>query len=323
MQLCVLQVKDTASKFSSLIPIPMKPLVFALTLASLTPFVLAETGVVFESSFETPAAIEPRTPKSKGGTIANQGKKPEWLQFEDQPVAVPAAALEPQPAAGSGTASVSSSGGGIVAGVTSEMARTGEQCLYLEANQLSVPYAGIAFSSAPIKIVPGKEYIVGIWGRNDPKKPLVAGSPQLFLKLQVDFFSDEGVTQTGDSEYLLQALPGSPGYTLTFVDGAWRQLRKRVVAPADASHMIVTYRCDLSPDKGSVSGVMYFDDVTVEGELPDKGDLQSATEKKAAAAASEAVPASHSATEGTAAPAKAPGDSPASHSKKRKAHVQP
>ena len=247
----------------------MKPFVLSLALATFTPFAFAETGVVFESSFEAPVIQTARLPKALGGNIVNQGAKPQWLQFEDQPVAVPMVTTdEAQPAGAKPPTTGTTAGGGIVAGIAADLARTGEQSLYLQADKLSVPYAGVVFSSAPIRVLPGKEYVVGIWGRNDPKNPLAAGSPQLYLKLQVDFFGDEGVTQTGDSEYLLQALPGGVGYEPTFISAAWRQLRKRVVTPADANYMVVTYRCDLSPDKGSVSGAMYFDDVTVEGEVP-------------------------------------------------------
>ena len=318
----------------------MKSLVTVLALASLTVFAAAETGVVFESSFESPIATQIRTPKSKGGSIAEEGPKAQWLQFEDQPVAIPdaqAVASGTVPAA-SGTTAITTgtSGGGIVAGITTEMARSGEQCLYLEAKDLSVPYAGVAFSSVPIKIVPGKDYAVGIWGRNDPKTPLKAGAPQLFLKMQVDFFSDAGVTQTGDSEYLLQALPGSPGYAPTFLGNAWRQLKKRVVAPADANYMVVTYRCDCSPDQGLVNGVMFFDDVTVEGELPGTGGGEAAPVKQSATVAApepitpnagtavsetkpdaEAKPATEEKPAATATPA--PTQTPKARSKKRRA----
>ena len=142
----------------------------------------------------------------------------------------------------------------------------------------------------------------------------MAAAPQLFLKLQVDFFTDAGTTQTGDSEYLLQALPGSPGYSPTFLDNAWRQLKKRVVAPADANHMVVTYRCDCSPDQGLVNGVMFFDDVTVEGEVPSTEGTGSTSAKKAESVAAPAAPA---AVVKEATPA--PTETPKARSKKRRA----
>jgi hypothetical protein len=265
----------------------MKPIAAALTLASLTlflPAAQAERGVVFENSFERPAIPGLRMTKSEGGSFAGQDEHPGWAQLEDQPTAV-----------ASGSA-----GGGIVAGLTCEMVRSGNQAMFLEAQGLSVPYAGIGFASAPIHIVPGQEYVVTIWGRNDAQKPLVAGSPQLFLKLQVDFFSDAGNSQTGDSEYLLQALPGSVDYEPTFIPQAWRPLKKRVVAPADATYMAITYRVDLSPDKGKVSGLFYFDDVTVEGEKPTATSDATAVAPAAAgesAPQSESTPATTPATE--------------------------
>jgi len=309
----------------------MKPILFSLILALSVSSAFAETGVVFESSFEAPVATAVRSPKANGGNISSHEGKPDWAQFEDQPAATPQPATMPASdgtGALTGTAAVTGtapSRGGIVAGLTTDMARSGEQCLYIEAKSLSVPYAGVAFASVPIRIVPGKEYIVGIWGRNDAKTPLVSAAPQLFLKLQVDFFSDAGTTQTGDSEYLLQALPGSPGYPPTFVPDNWRQLRKRVVAPADANYMTITYRCDSSPDKGSLGGTMYFDDVTVSGEVP-------ATDAKEAAVTPTPTPTPGPAPEATpavqqnATPTPAPEATPTPTAtpkakKKRKSHV--
>lgn len=301
----------------------MKPTPFALlalttlTLALSSSF--AETGLVFESSFEAPVATTVRTPKAKGGNISNHEGKADWAQFEDQPVAIPQPSTLPEAtgtATGTATSGTTPTGGGIVAGVTSDMARSGEQCLYIEANNLRVPYAGVALASVPIRIVPGKEYTIGIYGRNDSKTPLNSATPQLFLKLQVDFFSDAGTTQTGDSEYLLQALPGSPGYPPTFITESWRELRKRVVAPADANYMTVTYRCDCSPDKGTVNGVMYFDDVTVSGDIPEPDTKQaSAAPTPAPAVQPDATPTP------TPVATPTPTPTPKAHTKKHKVHA--
>lgn len=247
----------------------MKSLIIALSLATATPFVLAEPGLVFQSSFEAPV-VGGRTPKANGGDIANQGEKPEWVAFADDPIA----GLTTHRPHASGT-----NAGGIIAGVTNNMARTGDQSLFVEAKHLSVPYEGVVLGSAPIRIVPGQEYMVGIWGRNDASNPLTAALPQLFLKLQIDYFSDAGVTQVGDSDYLVEPMPGSPDQPPIFTNSAWRQIKRRIVTPENAKYMTVIWRCESSPDPGSVSGVMYFDDVTVEGQVPSKADIANDAEK--------------------------------------------
>ena len=125
-------------------------------------------------------------------TKADASKPRAWTRFEDQP-------------------NIGAEGGSVVAGLTNQYAHKGTQSLFIEASKLSVPYLGARFVTRPIPIEGGKYYKTSLWGRNDPQKPLIAAMAQLFLKVQIEFFTDEGKTETGDTQYLLQPLPGGKG----------------------------------------------------------------------------------------------------------------
>ncbi|MEI8234328.1 MAG: hypothetical protein WCH57_06540 [Verrucomicrobiota bacterium] len=229
----------------------MLPL-FAMA-ALLAPAFPARAGVVFQDSFEAPP-VTSRTPKAAGGdpslgNPAQPEKKPAWSRFEDRP-------------------SLGEEGGSVVAGLTNQMARTGAQALFIEAARLSAPYIGALFVSQPIPIEGGTCYKACIWGHNDPQKPLVSAVAQLFLKMQVDFFSDEGKTEVGESQYLLQPLPGGRGRPPRLLTTEWRPVDIRFHTPAQAKYIVMSFRCDSSAEKGAISGAIYFDDFTVETDPP-------------------------------------------------------
>ena len=227
----------------------MKHLAFLLLAAALPPSVpTSRAGVVFETSFESPK-VTGRTPKAAGGDIARAdpskpGEPPAWSCFEDQP-------------------NIGAEGGGVVAGLTNQIARTGTQALFIEAAKLSVPYLGALFVSHPIPIEGGKSYKASIWGRNDAANPLPGATAQLFLKMRVDFYTDAGMTETGESQYLLQALPGGKGRPPSIVATAWNCVSLCFGAPAAAKFLVVSFRCDANAERGDISGTVYFDDFTV------------------------------------------------------------
>lgn len=227
----------------------MKPLVpFLFAAAFVFSALTAHAGIVFEDSFEAPT-VTARTPKAAGADIskapvAKPGDKPAWRSFEDQPNI--------------------GAGGSVTAGLTQEVAHTGTQALFVEAAKLSAPYIGALFTSRPIAIEGGKTYKAGLWGRNDAKKPLVCGAAQLFLKMQIDFFTDEGQTETGESQYLLQPLPGGRGHDPIFVPNAWKSVGLGFTAPSNAKYLVVSFRCDSSAERGAITGAIYFDDFTLE-----------------------------------------------------------
>lgn len=216
------------------------PLLFVSALAA----VPLRAGVVFSNGFETPE-VPARTPKSAGGDICKPGETQAWSRFEDQPNI--------------------GEGGSIVAGLTREAAHSGSQSLFIEAAKLSAPYLGALFATRPIAIEGGQTYKLTLWGRNDAKKPLISGAAQLFLKIQVDFFSDAGgKTEVGDSQYLLQPLPGGRGRPPVFPSNRWNSVGLRFTAPAGARTATVSFRCDSSAERGAISGTIYFDDFTLE-----------------------------------------------------------
>ena len=218
----------------------LAPLFFASVLA--LPNLAARADVVFANSFESPA-VTGRTPKAAGADIT-KGEPQAWSCFEDQPNI--------------------GEGGSVIAGLTKEVAHTGSQSLFIEADKLSAPYIGALLTSRPIPIQSGKTYKASLWGRNDARNPLISGAAQLFLKIQVDFFTDEGKTDIGESQYLLQPLPGGRGRLPVFRSNAWNCVGLRFTAPAESKYMTVSFRCDSSAERGAISGTIYFDDFTLE-----------------------------------------------------------
>ncbi|MEI6351625.1 MAG: hypothetical protein WCP06_11035 [Verrucomicrobiota bacterium] len=287
----------------------MKPLICLLALLCATPLRSTRGATFFENSFEQPE-IFGRKAKSDGGDFARQGARPDWRHFNDCPNA-----------AGEDTAKKDA--GAIIAGVTSDMARTGNQSCFVEAQKLAMPYTGVVFSSRPFAVLAGKEYVVGIWGRIDAKTPLTTGSSQLYVKLQADFFAEDSTTQTGESNYLVQAVPGTANHAKLFIDSAWRQLSRRVTAPDDARFMSLTVRVESGPESGVINGVMYFDDVSVEGDLSplEKDELSARPDAPADESAAE-EPAVQSATPEAASPVATPSPAaPAAPADAAKKHV--
>lgn len=212
----------------------------------------AYAGVVFQDSFESPL-VTGRTPKAAGGdptkpNPAKPGEAPNWSRFEDQP-------------------DLGEQGSGIVAGLTNQRARTGRQALFVDATHLSAPFLGALLVTRLIPVVGEACYKACIWGCVDPQKPLDAAAP-LFLKIQVDFFSDDGKTEVGESQYFLQPLPGGRGRPPCLLSTEWRPVSIRFAAPAQAKTMILSLRCNSSAEKGAVTGAVYWDDFTVETDTP-------------------------------------------------------
>lgn len=237
---------------------PLLPL-FALVLS--VPVFSARADVVFETSFESPV-VSGRVPKADGGnpSLSKPGEKPVWRCFEDQP-------------------NLGAEGGSVVVGLTNQIARTGKQSLFVEVSKLSAPYIGALWVTRPIPIEGGKNYRAILWGRNDGQKPLCCATAQLFLKVQIDFYTDEGNTETGESQYLLQPLPGVSGRPPSIVSNAWNPLGLRFEAPAGAKFMVVSFRCDSSAEKGAITGSVYFDDFTVETDPPSAADAAASAKK--------------------------------------------
>jgi len=231
------------------------PPLFAMA-ALFAPAFPAHAGVVFYDSFETPA-VTGRIPKKAGGDLAKAdpsrpGVAPAWSRFEDQP-------------------NLGEEGGSVIAGLTNQVARTGTQALFIEATRLSAPYIGALFVTRPIPIDGGTGYKACIWGCNDPLNPLTQTAAQLFLKIEVDFFSDDGKTEVGESQYMLHPLPGAKDHRILSTE--WRSMGIYFHTPNGAKTMTLSFRCDSSAEKGAITGALYLDDFTVETDPP--GNAQS------------------------------------------------
>lgn len=209
-------------------------------------FALLADEIFPEGSFEAPA-VEARTPKAKGGDPSNKGEGPVWSGFDHKP---------------------DDKGGRFTAGLTNEIARTGRQSLYFEFDKLTLPYQSAVIQSAPIAIVPLKDYRVSIWGRLDAKNPLSAAARTATVKVEVDFYKADKETQVGESVYAVQPLPGIKGKPAVYSDKKWTEFWTVATAPEDAAFMIISWRWESGPEEGEANGVIYFDDVSVQGPAP-------------------------------------------------------
>jgi hypothetical protein len=251
------------------------PPLFAVA-ALFAPAFAAYADVVFQDSFETPV-VTGRTPRAAGGDpskTALSRAAAAWSRFEDQP-------------------NLGEEGGSVVAGLTNQMARTGSQALFIEATRLSVPYVGALLVTRPIAIEGGACYKACIWGCNDPQRPLAIAAAQLFLKIQVDFFSDEGKTEVGESQYMLHPLPGGKGRPPLLLSTEWRPVGICFHTPAAAKCMTLSFRCDSSAEKGAISGALYFDDFTVETDAPEAAKSAPVPSPSESPSESKRLPAAH------------------------------
>ena len=164
--------------------------------------------------------------------------------------------------------------GTITAGLTNEIARSGTQSIYIDVDKLSSRYEGAAIQSNPIPILPSHTYKTSIWGKMDSKKPFVIQNRPLYLKLQIDFFSADKLTQTGETVYLIQPIPGTKNREAFFDDKKWTEFGTEFSTPEDALFIVVTWHWDTGSEPGETSGLIYFDDFTVRGDMPAQSMLQ-------------------------------------------------
>lgn len=205
---------------------------------------LLETG-----GFETPR-VKARTPLSKGGTPLLSGAKPEWTIFGH----VPADAVN----------------GSVNAGITNEVARTGKQSIFIDFQKFKGVNSGVTLAGELISVLPNKPYHISIWGRVDRKNPLTLDQRVPYLRLLVEFFQADKETQTGNPIFRVQPMPDSldkpPTRAAMFTWKNWSEYFVNTITPEDAAFMKVTWKWEAAKDPGETSGVIYFDDATIEGE---------------------------------------------------------
>ncbi len=199
-------------------------------------------------SFEAPR-VKSRTPLAMGGNPLLGGNG-EWLIFnhprEDE------------------------KNGSVVAGITNEIARTGKQSLFIEFTKFKAVNSGVTLASELISIQPSKPYHIAIWGRVDRKKPLTLDQRVPYLRLLAEFYMADKETQTGEAIFRVQPMPDSPNKPTTrpalFTSKNWSEYFVNTTTPEDAAFLKLTWKWEAAKDEGETSGVIYFDDATIEGE---------------------------------------------------------
>ena len=198
--------------------------------------------------FEQPT-VSARTPKEKGGDPSVTGERGLFWSFSHRH---------------------GEKGGSLTAGLSNETSRSGSQSLYVEAEKFSARYEGAGIQTNPIPVVPGHTYKLSIWGKMDAKNPFVIQNRPIYLKMQTDFLAADKTTQTGETVYLVQPIPGTKNRDPFFNEKTWTEFGTEFATPADAAYEVVTWRWESGSETGDTSGVIYFDDFTIQGDMPEQ-----------------------------------------------------
>lgn len=196
-----------------------------------------------DGGFETPA-VQARTPKDQGGDPTNNGKGPGWISFNFRNTG---------------------SNGLVTGGLTNEVAHSGRQSLFIRFDHVNGAYRSASLVSNLIPVVSGTDYVVGIWGRNDARDIINSEGRSAYLKLEIDYFGNDGNASVGDPVYRVQPLPSSKGHVPFFKPDAWAPLAFEVTTPPGAVFAQITWRWETGSDPGEVNGVMFFDDAAMSG----------------------------------------------------------
>ena len=213
-----------------------------LVISGLASIALAEAppvNLLQNASFEDPK-IEGRVDNRDGGAPARLQEGTSWSFYQT---------TDP-----TGTISV---------GLTNELARTGKQSIYVDFKKAAkVAEAFLMTEVLPIK---GAEtYRISIWGRLDHKRPLTLVASRPLLRVEAEFYQADLETQTGDTAYRTQQIPGSPRRIL-FQAEKWNEYFTEVKSPEDAAFMKVTFRWQTTGEGGEANGLIFFDDAVVDG----------------------------------------------------------
>ena len=218
--------------------------------------------------FEQPT-VTVRSPKEKGGDPSITGEHGLFWSFSHRH---------------------GDKGGTLTAGLTNETSHSGKQALYVEADKFSARYEGAGIQTNPIPILPGHTYKMSIWGKMDSKKPFDIQNRPIYLKMQTDFLGSDKNTQTGETVYLVQPIPGTKNRDAFFNDKNWIEFGTEFTTPTDAAYAVVTWRWESGSETGDASGVIYFDDFTIQGDMPAQPIIK-VVEKDPALSPEEPAPA--------------------------------
>ena len=201
-------------------------------------------NVMQNGGFEEPA-VKLRTPKDSGGDPANGGVNSLWQSF-----------------------TINSDGVGhmVSAGLTNEIAHTGAQSVFVKFDDVTRSYQNATLETAPVPVIQTSLYRIGIWGRLDKKNPLTLGERIAFMRVQIEFFKDDGTTSAGDAEYRIQPIPGSKNRLSLFTVEKWNEYSTEVTTPVEADFMVVKLIFETGSTPGHTNGIIFFDDFTINGE---------------------------------------------------------
>ena len=205
--------------------------------------VFAGDNLFRNGSFERPV-VNGRLPTDQGGDPANDSKAHAWSSLSFR---------------------TSGTGGKITGGLTNEVAHTGTQSLFIDFDHVNLPYQAAILTSNFIPVVSGTGYAITIWGRTDARDLINSDGRSAYLKLEVDYFAQDGNESVGDPFYSVEPIPGSKGRDPIFKSDSWQHFYVRFITPPGAVFDQITWRWETGGDPGEINGIMYFDDATMTG----------------------------------------------------------
>jgi hypothetical protein len=248
----------------------------------------APVNLIKNASFEEPA-IKGRVSANDGGSPALVDEsKTNWTHFQ-----VFQADKEGE--------------GKFTVGLTNEFARTGKQSIFVDLNKVTATNRRSFLMTELIPIKPANAYRISIWGRTDKKRPLTLDQRLLFMKTEIEYFTPDTESQSGNTDNRTLLVPGNTK-RIFFVSNKWTEYETDIRTPRSAGWMKVTFRWETGRDKGMTDGTIYFDDASVT-HIPGGGSLIPVDESDAAKPEPEPEPETEEkAAEAPKAPA--PGKKP-------------
>jgi hypothetical protein len=212
----------------------------AVTLAALLlPCVARAENLLKNASFEAPS-VEGRVGSRKGGDPSLAKTETSWAHFQTM-----------------------DKEGKITVGMTTEVARTGKQAIYVQFDGATTGRGAFLMTDL-IPIKAEEAYHMSLWGRLDRKKPLSLDQGRPYMQVVVDFLLPDQATNAGDTEFRTQMIPGSPK-RLMFLSGKWTEYFADFKAPKGAAFMKLSFHWESPKGEHPASGTIYFDDAVLEG----------------------------------------------------------
>lgn len=158
-------------------------------------------------------------------------------------------------------------GGKLTFGLTTEIARSGKQSLYLDFENLVAVSKSASLETKLISVEGEQAYKVAIWGRMDRKRPLALDERRPSMWLDVAFYEADGSTKSGEPLSGVEMIPGmiTPGLEsrLLFVSARWNESASEFRTPASAKFARITWSWIIPRDEGETDGIIYWDDASL------------------------------------------------------------